>query len=463
MQIKPAYSLVLAAAGFIAVSAGALNSHAQSADALIDKLVDKGILTVDEAQGLRDEADKDFTRTLASKNGMPEWVKTIKLNGDFRGRYEGFYANEPGFVNRDRLRYRLRFGITAGLTDSFEVGLRLGSGDATASNGQIDPISTNQTLDNNGAKKGIYLDQAYVRWKGINTSSMQGSLTFGKMENPLVFSDMVFDADYTPEGLGLNYVYNLSEAQALKFNAGAFSLKEVGSSSNDSFLFAAQVRWDAAWNEKFQTSMGASLLGITGHGQLRETPATTAKFVDPTTGKTNTVVLTAASSAVPNINSGNTRSADGRLAYSYNPYVLDASATYSLESVPLYPGTFPIKVAADYMQNPGAPSDRNSAWSVGLTFGKSGKKGLWDVGYRYKVLDSDAWYEEVVDSDFGAFNSGAYRSGTNVRGHILKANYSPYDFMTVGVTWFLTDAITASPAGAGSAIQRLQVDANFKF
>ena len=42
----------------LAVFIGA--AHAQSSDALIEKLVEKGILTANEAKDLREEADNDF-------------------------------------------------------------------------------------------------------------------------------------------------------------------------------------------------------------------------------------------------------------------------------------------------------------------------------------------------------------------------------------------------------------------
>jgi hypothetical protein len=51
---------------------------AQSADALIDKNMDKGILTVREANDLREEADKNFTTAYSVKSRMPEWVKAFK-------------------------------------------------------------------------------------------------------------------------------------------------------------------------------------------------------------------------------------------------------------------------------------------------------------------------------------------------------------------------------------------------
>jgi hypothetical protein len=126
------------------------------------------------------------------------------------------------------------------------------------------------------------------------------------------------------------------------------------------------------------------------------------------------------------------------------------------------------------MNNPAA-DEHNEGYSFGITFGKSGKRGLWEVGYRWKHLEADAWYEEVVDSDFGGLrpatftNTGAlnaraaYASGTNVEGHIFKASYSPYDSLTLGVTYFLAEIIANTPEGFDDDIGRLQLDAVWKF
>src|SRR5690349_21457682 len=74
----------------------------QSADALVDKLVEKGILSVKEANALREEADKNFTTSYQIKSGMPDWVSALKLNGDLRLRYDGIYSENPAFVDRNR-------------------------------------------------------------------------------------------------------------------------------------------------------------------------------------------------------------------------------------------------------------------------------------------------------------------------------------------------------------------------
>src|SRR5688500_20134878 len=86
---------------------GAAGAHAQSADALIDKLVDKGILTVKEAKDLREGADKGFTTAHQSKTGMLDWVTALRINGDLRARYDGVYnpdqfATAPALFDRHR-------------------------------------------------------------------------------------------------------------------------------------------------------------------------------------------------------------------------------------------------------------------------------------------------------------------------------------------------------------------------
>lgn len=448
-----------AAAGTLASAICATNVQSQSADALLDKLVDKGILTPKEANELRDESDAGFRKAYQVKSGMPDWVTAFKVNGDFRARYENFNSendsdrrndgtlNNNAFIDRSRFRYRLRLGMVASIKDNFEVGLRLSSSEASGGFGG-DPISGNTTMQDNGSKKFVYLDLAYGKWSFINTKAVTGAITVGKMENPFLFSDAVFDNDYTPEGLGLNLTYRVNDQHSFKFNAGGFMLDELSGDSEDPYLYGAQVRWDATWNAHLSSSAGIAALNLVHSQQL-------------TNG------------AVPAVNRGNTRNAGtGALAFHYNPVIVDAALTYTfVDGIPFYKAAFPIKLAGEYMNNTAA-DDRNQAWQAGVTFGKSGKKGLWEVSYRWKELQGDAWYEELTDSDFGAFyqgtlpNSGSgtgYGSGTNVRGHIAKFSYSPYDALTLGITYFRTTAINEVPVGSVSDMSRLQVDASLKF
>jgi hypothetical protein len=448
-----------------------LNNSAQSADALIDKLIDKGVLTVDEAKELREESDKNFGSAYQVRSGLPDWVTSLKIGGDFRGRYEMFNSDEPTFVDRHRFRYRVRPGIVATLRDNFEVGFRLTSSEAQGTFGG-DPISGNSTFQDNGSKKFAYIDLAYAKWTAFNNADWSLNLTVGKMENPFVFSDMVFDADYTPEGLAQQFGFNIGEAHQIKLNLGEFVLDEISTENEDPYMFGAQLRLESTWNKHIATSIGLGALAITANENLRETPAgapVATPVTDAAGNQIGTVNLpgAAASSQVPNVNSGNSRTS-GFLANNFNPIIADAAFTYTLDSFPRYNAAFPIRLAAEYMNNPAA-DEHNEGYSFGVTFGKAGKKGLWEVGYRWKHLEADAWYEEVVDSDFGGLRpaSGttraAYASGTNVEGHIFKAAYSPFDSLTIGVTYFLAELIANTPAGFSEDIGRLQLDAVWKF
>jgi hypothetical protein len=445
--------------------------RAQSSEALMDALVRKGILTEQEAEDIKADVSKEnkqYNKWTFNKDGLE-----YKLYGDVRGRYEFFRtendasgAGEPN-KNRDRLRYRLRAGLTATLNDRFEVGMRLTSSDPDGSFGG-DPISGNTTFQNNASKKFVFIDLAYGKWTPLLTDKYFLSGTIGKMENPFAVSDMVFDGDYTPEGIALQGGYTLSDVHALKWNGGLFILDETGQgalASNDPMMWGLQARWDANWvtdpakYPKIQTSFGAALLGITETDSLGNT-------------------------AVPNIQGGNTRfpatisgsphAIAGNLVNDYQSVIIDGSATFTVEKFPMYPGAFPIRVGGEYMQNLGA-DDMNDGWWGGISLGKAGKKRSWEFSYRYKHLEADAWYEEFVDSDFGAYRQVAwpgsglgtgYRSGTGVEGHITKFVYSLSDSMSVGATWFYTHMID-EPLVAGSKAEsgqhRVQIDAIWKF
>lgn len=468
--MKNSFNYKAVAVGIFATASLGATAHAQSADALVDKLVEKGILTVKEAKDLREETDKDFDRAYKAKSGMPDWVTSLKISGDVRLRYDGIYfdpeSGGPTGVDRNRIRHRTRVGITASLLDDFEVGVRLASAEAKGPGGFADPISGNDSFTGNAGRKPVWFDLMYVKWTAVNTPTWSATFLGGKMDNPFTFDEVVFDPDYAPEGLAWQTGYNLNDKHGLKFNAGLFSLSEVSGSSHDSYLFGAQLRWDAAWTPKWATTVGLSGLAISDKDSLAHLAASS-----PTGG------------TVPDVSKGNTRASSTAAPTSdFNPFVIDAALTYTMESFPKYPGAFPVKLMGEYINNPAASANpagplapglkRNEAYSIGMTLGKSGKKGTWDLTYKWKNLESNYWFEEMVDSDHGAwyqtspFTGGGgtgYGAGTNLRGHYMRAAYSPTDSLTLSCTYYLFSLID-KPAGAlSSQTGRIQIDAAWKF
>lgn len=456
------FTSATAVSALAALAASPITLCAQSADALIDKLVQKGILTVKEASDLRQESDKDFARAYSVKSGMPEWVTALKFNGDFRGRFEQNSAENIQYFERNRYRYRVRLGINATLMDNFDIGLRLASGNPQTNPGGTlvggSPITANQDLNSLETRKFIWIDAAFARWRPVHDANWTVTGTIGKMDNPFVFSNMLFDYDINPEGAALQLGYTFNDQQSLKLNNGIFVLDEINQvapglasigPSHDPFLFGSQLLWESKWSQKFETTLGAAILNIATKDAL-------------------------SSKTQPFYNSGNTReAATGLIKYNYNPVIGTASATYKFDSFPMYEGVFPIKASAEFMNNPGAPT-RNNAYRLGLTIGKSGHKRTWEVNYRYQRLEADSWFDAMVDDDNGGFyatgnpmlvgtgKANGWFGGTNVKGHLVQATYSFTDYLNFTFTYYLSDLIVNVP-GQSSTTGHFMADLMWKF
>ncbi len=440
-------------AGAAALMSLAPVACAQSSDALINKLEQKGILTAEEAKELREESRQDFNsgftnsfdKAFGKITGMPDWVTGYRLSGDFRGRFDDETGDNPGFPDRIRLRYRLRVGLAVNMTDNLQVGFRVASGDPAPGSGYGgNPNGNTSTFQDNFSKKFIYIDAAYGKWMPINDGTWMVAATFGKMDNPFALSPMVFDPDLTPEGAALQASYQINDQQSLAFNGAAFVLDEQKLSTQDPFMYGAQLLWNAQWTPRLATALGIAAFDIVNAGMLT---------VD----------------SVPVVNLGNTRNLVNALtgqgvstygpAFNYNPVIGDFSVTYTLDRFPLYQGKFPVKLATEFMENPGAPGNNEGYWG-GVTFGKAGKKGAWDISYRYQYLEADAWYDQMVDDDNGVFYSnqvngaptlsstfsggpiplGVY-GGTNIKGHLIRFDYSITDALMFSVTCYINDLI----------------------
>lgn len=435
----------------LAAVAGGTAAHAQSADALIDKLVQKGILTSKEANELREESDKGFNQAFQAKTGIADWVTGLKFSGDFRGRFEQNNAESTEYWDRNRYRMRLRAGVVASLGEQFDVGFRFATGNPQTNPGGAlvggAPITANQDLNSLESRKFLWVDAAYARWNAVQTGDFTLAATIGKMDNPFLLSNMVWDYDINPEGAALQSTYKLADHHTLKFNGAFFALDELNqgvgaiptlSPSRDPFVFGGQFLVDSKWTPKIDTSLGIAVFDIGNRDAL-------------------------SSKIQPYYNSGSSRDATtGALVHNYNPIIGTAAVTYTLDSFPLYPDKFPIKVSGEYMYNPAA-SAQNTGYRAGVTFGKAGKKNAWEVAYRYQRLEADAWFDALVDDDNGGFyatgnpqltgtgKSNGWFGGTNVKGHLVQATYNFTDFCNFTFTYYLNDLIINAPAKSSDA------------
>jgi len=411
--------------------------HAQTADALIKKLVEKGILTQAEATSLMAESTNDFNRAFAAKTGMPPWVNSISFGGDFRARYDGAYQDDsntgPGSATEDRqrFRYRLRYGLTVNLADHFETGLRLGSGEIGSAAPSLggSPFSANTTFNNDGSRKFLFVDLAYAKWKPKDWFSAE----LGKMNDAFWATDMVLDPDYNPEGAQEKFSVPLNDRHKLNFTAGQWVIYEnfsatannenfdtnntIISPNRDVYLFIGQADWSAKWSEHL-----SSRLGVAGYAFMNQ------RDISP---------------ALESFLNQNGASAAGPNAPAFNPIIARGEVTWTFSSAPFFQGHFPITIGLEYVNNPGA-SDLGSAaeaYNVGWVLGDAKLKHNWQLTYNYKKIGAAAVWHGLNDDDFGV-NA---RGGTGVAGHQFIASYHAFEPLWMNCRFMRTEQINQPP------------------
>lgn len=413
-------------------------------DILIHKLVKKGVLSREDAREIKQEVAEESVRMAKSRaeevkdtaKGMKggAWLDKVKWSGDLRLRHET-QRREPA-VDRNRERFRLRFGFVATPIDPLEVGVRL----ATGSSG--DPTSTNQSFAATFDKKAIFVDQAYGKytpWKGGSGPLSTFSAIGGKMENPFVTipEGVVWDGDVTPEGVAVQWkavdslpILSSFLPTKLFINAGGFAISELSGDHGDPGLFGGQLGADIElpWKMVFQPAFAYyNFTGVDG-------------------------IATSNVTAAP---AGNTTSG-GRFVSDYNIAALTGKL-----SLPEVFGQ-PVNFLADYTHNEdnqdrsglGDPNvDDDGAYSAGVQVGKVTEKfGSWQAFLFKKRVESDATFGAIADSDFGG-------GGTNHKGYILGASMGLNKWASIGLKYFRTDEIE----GTQNRFDTFQADLQLKY
>lgn len=430
---------------------------------VIDHMRGSGYIGADEADILEYEYDNDpagaaVVRVLAEKDKAmltrfsskvaldideqlkeqlkSQWWQKVKLGGDLRVRYQGDFFDEDNVLldkpdklelmnttqDRHRLRIRARLGVTAKITNEFDAGISLATGNTT------DPVSTNQTLGDSLNKKTITLDKAYLRWKAHETADVW----FGRFGNPFFSTDLVWDQDLNFDGIAVSYAPKLTDSVSLFFNAGVFPIQEVELSARDKWLLAGQAGVKYVRYQSYIAKLGVAYYDFENtQGRFNETPGqydyTAPQFMQ----KGNSVF---------DINSRILGSY--KAAYASKFRELNVTGSFDLGIWhPLH-----LIVSADYVKNLGYDDrqvnerlgyergKQDTGYQLGLTVGHPDtyEYGLWKVSGAYRYLERDAVMDAFTDSDF---NLG----GTNAKGWILGG-----DFGLAKNVWLSTKWLTAN-------------------
>jgi hypothetical protein len=390
----------------IVVSLGA-PAWAEDKKPLKDLLVDKGVITKEDAAGVQDTA-------------LAKWIDLIKFSGDLRIRHESFfYSGAPATVDRSRQRFRLRVGSDIKIKD-FTVVIRLASGSGEA-------VSTNQSFDNLFTQKALWIDRAYIVWQGSNTKWLK--LNAGRMANPffVVYSgDIVWDDDVNPEGFAENINAKVGEKTVLFVNLGQMIMDEDSGDNHDQWLFGQQI-------------------GVTVEpaGNVKATLA--AAYYDALNTGRNTL------SQNP-VQQGNSRTGGGVLINRYK--VADVALAVTVNT-----GSLPVAVMGDYVRNLADTTNGagvatgNVGYQLGAILGRADDANTFEVAYFFKNVQTDATLADISDSDFG-------NGGIDRRGHIMWAAYNPMKYVQLKVKYFITETDTPNVVGD---VNRVQADVSVKF
>ena len=293
----------------------------------------------------------------------------LDVSGDFRLRYEGNYGDEDA-PDWQRGVLRARLGATYAVNERLIIGGRLATGDPD------DPNSSDVTLSNFADDFDVSLDAAYAKLV-IADATLWG----GKFQLPFTRTDLVWDSDVNPQGIGANYALPLGGG-ALKL-AGLYFLVDQSVAGSDSSMLGAQLGFELPVNEKLRAELAAgwydyALPGVAGAdaGDLR------SNLIGP----------------------------DGRYVSDFDLFDVIGSLTFHGQE------RWPLRLTAEFVRNLGARTSGDTGYSIELFAGKTSGRGDWRLGYGYSVAE--------VDAVLAAFSHDNTTIATNYRQHALVINYA---------------------------------------
>ena len=420
---------LIAAVLVLAVPAMVGAEGAEDLDPLLRLLVDKGVLTLEEAFALEVEAAARADQPAAAPAPPPpaaaavpaRWYDRLKVAGDVRLRYEGF-SQDGAFDDdrRDRFRLRLRAGIEAAVSDALRLGFAVRSGEPD------DPVSNNISFDDAFQAKPVNLAEVYLELR----LSRRAELVAGKLDpkERWTVSDLQWDDDVTVEGVMAKLLLGSGDALlgGLELVPYAFILEESGS-GRDAYVFGGQARADLAVGADQEFAVGAGF-DLWDHPQA---------VVDQTlSGRLG-------GNAVTNLLDG-----DRQLVSDFE--ILNLFAEWRHRGA----GRWPVTVNLFYYKNlgaRGAAADQDTGHFGRVQVGES--KTLGQVAFRY------SFYRSEPDALFYVFTQSDTARSSDVEAHRLDLRVGLVARSYVNLTWYHSRPALAED----EPLDRWQVDYIVRF
>jgi hypothetical protein len=399
--------------------------------AAADDGVIQEVLAILKDRGVVDQAKYDelVARNAAYETKQASLLSKVIWTGDFRARLENFwYDRDPvggNPDNRNRARYRLRLGATLPVNEWLTAGFKLASGES-------ENRSTNRTLGVGADfdRDTIAIDEAWLQLK-LPIDFGTTNVVFGKQSNPFLWKNgkdyLVWDPDYSPEGVSVRWTMQPSATASLFANAGYFLIEEKSAAKDPHFL----------------------ALQLGGQLQPTEKLAFGGRATWYSYGSLNSAFFTR-------------QNAFGNVGLSDDGEGLD-QVELSAYARDTHFAAWPVLLHAHYAKNLDAalvPGEgrQDTGWGVALEVGDPKQVALLGVGY-YR-LEADFAPALYVDSDL---TDGI----TNRKGWAFYGTRQVLPNTELSLSLFLSDPLDESPVFAtslaGSERLRLQTDVVVKF
>ena len=384
-------------------------------DLLLQKLVDKGVLSDGEAQQILSETKEEMQKQVQSgiKDTAP-WLANMTPKGDMRVRYQ-YYYHKPRTGAGDRsgqdlLRFRLRYGLDYKVNDMTLMGFRFATGNNS------NQTSTNQNFGLSSDKKMLWVDKAFITFTPIKDYL---SIDLGKVDNPYFCTDMTWDSDINPEGVYLRSVVPVNDNLKLWATLGYMPIGQQ-LNRNNPYIVAPQVGVNA------NVGPVPVKLGVAYYDfhRLKNNPNA---VYSPTVGDISANHTANFTNSFTSVAAGTARWVYDYKVWDFNLDVQPYTFTWGDKDIP-------IGVYGDYLNNAASSVKQHTAWLAGLRVGNNKNKGDWQLNYNYRNLAADATPCIFSDSDF---NLG----GTNGKGSKIALSYVFLKNATATATYFVTEDI----------------------
>lgn len=500
MKLTYIVGAVWLAVGIINVQASDV-AAANGDDALVDGLVQEGLLSHAQADRIRAKIDQADSQTPLSKIALSDSIKSLTFYGDGRLRYESItqHNHYEAPVTVDRERYRLRFGADYKYSDNLKAGFELESGTTND--------SANQTLGSMFTKASINVGKIYLQWAPTDWLTLDA----GKFTNPwYTTTDMVYSLDENPEGGAELFSFKLGDNLTIGFNAVQYLYVNTNESTtapnlnrNDVFIIGEQipVTWKITKDLTLKVAPGFTI--YTGGGNTNYDGGVPTNTNVGAGSPSSLGSVTGSGGGSENLGrasvyGGNANSSVDPVFYSSKEandlavLSLPGELNFKIADVPIRPYwdieynlAGKARVQNVYLDPTAGVSaaakaqNRNLsdplAWALGLQVGQSKKKGDWSGLIEFRQIGLGAVDQNINGTDYAD-------SYANQQGFKLSLAYNFTDFLIATATFYdtwdykknLYNSLGGSPVATPTvgttqylvsekSLQRVQVDLGWKF